>query len=339
MNLQQAGEFGIIRRIQKRFPSVKNIPVGIGDDAAALPASPGKYTLLTTDTLIEGVHFDLAYSSFAQTGYKAVSVNLSDIAAMGGVPLYFVVSLGLSDRFQISDLDRLYRGISKASQEAGITLVGGNTCRSEKQIFIGITLTGEIAKTEMCLRSGSEEGDAIYVTGTLGDASAGIDLLRKGCNRRSYRNLTRRHQCPQARLTEGRLLAKERIPSAMIDISDGLLADLNHIMQQSRMGAEIVLDKIPVSPSLLRYAKGTQCDPMKHALSGGEDYELLFSVPEKKVKKLNGLIEINLISATRIGTIISRKKGLVLRKADGTLQKIRPLGYDHFKNGKKHPSS
>lgn len=336
MRLEESGEFGFIRRIQKRFPSTSKIPLGIGDDAAAVRTSPQKYTLLTTDTLLEKTHFNRSYSSFFQIGYKAVAVNLSDIAAMGGAPRYFLVSLGVSDLTRISDLDQLYRGIEKASQEAGIHLVGGNTTRSKNHFFITLTLTGEISKKEMVCRSGAKEGDAIYVTGTLGNASAGLTLLKKKGNQKRYANLIPRYQCPQARVFEGRLLAKERIPSAMIDISDGLSGDLNHLIKQSQVGAELVLDQIPISSSLIRFSKQNKCDHMKYALFGGEDYELLFSVPEKKIRKLNKLLENNLIQATQIGRIIPKKRGLVIRKRDGTLQKIKPLGYDHFKSEKNN---
>lgn len=338
MNLQQIGEFGFIDRIQKRFSTPDTVPLGIGDDVAAVLPSPRKLTLLTTDTLQEAVHFDRSLSSFFQVGYKSVSVNISDIAAMGGEARYFLISLGLTDRMELADLDKLYRGIAKASREAGIFLVGGNTCRSEKHFFISITLLGEIAKKEMILRSGAKVGDALYVTGTLGDASAGLALLKKKENRRTFSRLIGRYQSPQARFCEGRFLAKKGIPSAMIDISDGLTADLVRLMRQSRVGAELRLDHIPLSKSLVRYTSQCGRDPLQFALNGGEDYELLFSVPEKKVRRLEGCVKNGLIQAVRIGTIVPIKTGLVIKNSDESRTKIEPKGYDHFKRRKVDPS-
>jgi len=331
MTLREAGEFGLIRRIQNQYASPTAVPLGIGDDAAAIASSSLNYTLLTTDTLVEHTHFECAFSDYLQLGYKALAVNLSDIAAMGGKPKYFLVSLGLRDSFRTHDIDRLYRGIAKASREAEAIMVGGNTTRSHKQAFIGITLIGEISKKEMVTRGGAKEGDALYVTGSLGDAAAGLSLLKKGLHKRKHAKMIARYQCPQARVLEGRLLGKEKIPSAMIDISDGLGADLNHILERSQVGAELLLDRIPISPALRGYAKECGIDPFAYALSGGEDYELLFSVPQKRIPKLEQLQRSGGIQVTRIGSIIEKRHGLRLRKGDGSLQRIKPGGYDHFK--------
>ncbi|MFQ5597861.1 MAG: thiamine-phosphate kinase [Nitrospiria bacterium] len=330
MNLQQAGEFNFIKRVQKRFPPTKGIPLGMGDDAAAVSSPAGKLTLLTTDTLVEHVHFERSFSSFAHIGYKALAVNLSDIAAMGGTPRYFLVSLGVSGQTEMSDMDQLYRGIAKGAKEAGVDLVGGNTALSENHFFLTITLVGEVSKNEVLCRSGANEGDALFVTGVLGDAAAGLSLLENkqpGADSK----LTGRYRRPRARVSEGRLLAKARIPSAMIDISDGLTADLAHLTKQSNVGAEIGVAAIPISRSLRRYSLQTGCDPLKFALYGGEDYELLFSVPPHKISKLKKYVQNGLIQAVQIGTIVSHKKGLVLRQAGGGAQKIKPSGYDHFR--------
>ncbi len=331
MGLQGIGEFGFIEQIQKRFSHPNDLVLlGIGDDAAAFIPTPQTFSLLTTDTLVEETHFRRAYSSFEQIGYKAVAVNLSDIASMGGVPRFFLTSLGLTDDIEATDLNKLYRGIAKGSKEAKIELIGGNTVRSEGFFFITITLMGEVSREEMIRRSGAKPGDLLYVTGTLGDADAGLNLLKSGGEGKNYTKLINRHHLPKARFREGRTLGKEGIPSAMIDLSDGLVGDLKHLMTQSRVGAELMLKQIPISPSLRRYTTQKNTDPVKHALFGGEDYELLFSVPPERLEKLEALKERRLIQATRIGTILAKREGLVLREKNGSIRKLDHKGYQHF---------
>lgn len=332
MNLSQIGEFGLIRRIQKQLPPpFSSIPLGIGDDAAAILPSSGKYLLITTDTLLESVHFDLAYSSYAEIGYKAAAVNLSDIAAMGGTPRYFLISLGLTDRQKVADLDRLYRGIGKGSGEAGIDLIGGNTARSNALFFISVTLVGEVPKKEMVTRGGARAGEALYVTGTPGDAAAGLEILKEGADPKGFSRLLSRHRAPRARWREGRLLAKNGWATAMIDLSDGLTADLGHLLEQSGAGAELDLSRIPLSFPLRRYALKMGSDPVRYALDGGEDYELLFSVPERKIPALESAVRRGVIDARRIGVIRKKKDGLTARGLDGRLTPITSAGYDHFK--------
>jgi len=330
MPMKGIGEFAFIERIQKRFPSSEKIPLGIGDDAAAIHVSPNQLTLLTTDTLVEKTHFDRTYCTFFQIGYKVVSVNLSDIAAMGGTPRYFLISLGLPLDIQINDLDALYRGIAKASREADIHLIGGNTTSTQGNFFISITLIGEVAPLQLIRRSGASEGDYLYVTGTLGDAAAGLKLLNSPDDTRTFSQLVQKQRCPQAQVKEGILLADQNIASAMIDISDGLTADLSHMMKQSHVGASLQLAKIPISPALKRFAKKTRVDPLNFALFGGEDYELLFAVPGKKVKKLEQLILNASIQAVQIGRVLSKQEGLIGQDEKGKRHKITPKGYDHL---------
>lgn len=335
MNLRQLGEFGLIDRIQKRFPPPASSVLGIGDDAAAILPSKKQHLLLTTDTLIEGVHFDPAFSTFQQVGYKSVMVNVSDIAAMGGAPRYILISLGLTDRQTVEAIDQLYKGIERASRETGLDLVGGNIAFSTGPFFISPTVVGEIPKKEMVTRAGAEEGDPLYVTGTLGDAAAGLALLKKGIDTKPFGRLTRRYRAPQARWREGRLLAKARIPSAMIDLSDGLSSDLGHLMERSGLGAEIDAARIPLSPRLRRAALQIGVDSIEYALNGGEDYELLFSVPERKLKKLERMIKNRLISAYRIGKMAPRRTGLMLVDPSGRRRSIAPGGWDHLKKGEE----
>ena len=329
MNLRQIGEFGLIRRIQKKFPArSSSIFLGLGDDAAAILPSPQKILLLTTDSLVEEVHFDLSFSTFFQVGYKAMAVNISDIAAMGGTPRFYLVSLGLTDQTP-QEIDRLYRGIQKGGKEAGAALIGGNTAHSKKTFFVSLTLLGEVPKKEMVTRGGGRPGDALYITGSVGDAAAGLEILQKGGG--AFQPLIRRYQAPPLRWREGRLLAERRIASAMIDLSDGLSSDLSHIMEQSGVGAELDLSALPLSSSLKRYALQTGNDPLKYALNGGGDYELLFSVPRKKVKVLDLLIQSGAVAARRIGALVHKKRGFTGRDPGGRIRKIEPGGYDHFR--------
>jgi len=335
MDLRQLGEFGLIDRIQKRFPPAPSTVLGIGDDAAAILSSNKQHLLLTTDTLIEGVHFDPTFSTFQEVGYKSVMVNVSDIAAMGGAPRYILISLGLTDRQTVEAIDQLYKGIERASREAGIDLIGGNIAFSTGPFFISPTVVGEIPKKEMVTRAGAGEGDHLYVTGTLGDAAAGLALLKKGIDTKPFGRLVRRYRAPQARWREGRLLAKARIPSAMIDLSDGLSSDLGHLMKQSGLGAVIEAAQLPLSNPLQRATLQTGVDPIEYALNGGEDYELLFSVPKSKIKKLQKMIENGLIGARRIGRMVPPRTGFRLIDSSGRSRAITPGGWDHLKKGDK----
>jgi thiamine-monophosphate kinase len=328
MDLQEIGEFGFIRRIKKKFSFSSTVPIGMGDDTAAILPSGNKYLLLTTDSLLESVHFDLSFSSFYQIGCKAVSVNVSDVAAMGGVPRYFLISLGLNKRVDVGDLDRFYRGIQKGARESGTELIGGNTAFSKGPFFISLTMVGEVPRKEVVKRSGAKVGDALYVTGTLGSAAAGLEILKKGISPKLFPQLVRQYQTPKARWREGRLLSKKAIASAMIDLSDGLAPDLSHLVEESGVGAELNLKDIPMIPSLRRYALQSGRKAVEYALRGGEDYELLFSVPQNKIRKLESCIQDRFIRATRIGTIT---EGGLTARIEGKLQRIEPQGYDHFK--------
>ena len=341
MQISEIGEFGLIHRIQKKWIDsgvAAPVLIGIGDDAAATRPTPGKALLLTTDILIEQVHFDRSFSTLFQVGYKAVSVNASDIAAMGGHPLYFLVSLGVSGAETVADIDQLYRGMRQASLPMNISLVGGNTTHSPR-LFVSLTLIGEAPPKEIITRSGGDHRDLLYVTGTLGDAAAGLEILQnrdrkrdvKAGNRRpDWPSLIRRHLVPRARLQEGRLLAKKKIPSAMIDLSDGLSSDLSHLANQSGVGAELDLENIPLSYSLRRYAKIMGVDPLSYALHGGEDYELLFSVPKRNKGKMDALINQGSIAARCIGRLVEKKSGLLVKDADGSVRPLKSKGYDHF---------
>jgi thiamine-monophosphate kinase len=275
---------------------------------------------------VEGVHFDLAFCSYFDLGRKAVAVNASDIAAMGGRPTHFLVSLGLTPRQGLPEIAALYRGMQR--QATDVALVGGNLSASPKTFWVSITMVGAVKNGTMVARAGAKAGDRLYVTGRLGDAAAGLSLLKRG-EGRAYPSLVRRWRTPDPRLAEGALLAEEGVASAMMDLSDGLSTDLLRLAEQSGVGVEIDLEQIPLSPSLRRFSRQTQTDPYPFALHGGEDYELLFAVPENRQKRLDRLIGQRKIEATPIGRCLPKKRGCLIRIGQNT-KPLVPQGYDHF---------
>ena len=327
MKLSELGEIGFLKKIEALLPlSDKSVLIGIGDDAAAVRVSKGKILLSTTDLLTDGIHFNLRYISCYNLGAKALLVNISDIAAMGGIPKYALIAIAVPDNIKVVELNELYRGIKKTASLYNVSIIGGDTSGSKNSLTINITLLGEAKQANIITRGGARPGDKIFVTGTLGDSSAGLELLKKG-KRKGF--LINRHIKPIPRLKEACFIAKNRLAASMIDISDGLSTDLNHICRMSRFGAVIYKEKIPVSAELknIRLKK----PPLHYALSGGEDYELLFTVNEKNVIKIYNAISKNRLSAAMIGEITERKKGILLVDSKGRQRPLLPAGFNHFK--------
>lgn len=343
MKISDLGEFGLIGRIQKLAPRKSSSTlIGIGDDAAALKISALHTLLITTDVLLEGVHFDLSYTDFFSLGWKSASVNLSDIAAMGGVPRYCLTALGIPAGIPVEQVTEFYRGFNALLKRHATELVGGDTCFSRGGLVISVTALGKGDPPRIVTRSGARPGDRIFVTGTLGESAAGLELLQRRnaeCGMRSKKfgilhpksgmqKLIARHLRPVPRVEWGRKLALSGCASAMIDLSDGLSSDLAHICEQSRVGADITADRIPLSPAL-RKMSGMLARPLlRYALSGGEDYELLFTVSPAKVKRLCSLK----LPVTEIGSITS---GATVSLVDprGRKKPLPPSGYDHFRKG------
>lgn len=339
MKISDLGEFGLIERIRRTAAhDAKRVKVGIGDDAAALALAPSSTLLATTDMLLEGVHFDLGTSDLASLGWKSAAVNLSDIAAMGGAPRFCLTGLGIPASLSAEDIAKLYRGMNACLKRYRTALAGGDTCRSRAGLVISVTLLGEAAKGGVVTRSGARPGDLLFVTGTLGDSAAGLELLRtrgKGhprLNRSGTRGarvqgtakrLIEKHLRPVPRVSEGLRLAG--IASAMIDVSDGLSSDLAHLCEESGVGAEVFADRVPLSKEL-RSVRGLLTWPaIEYALSGGEDYELLFTVPRAKLGRLRSMK----VGAAEIGRI-TRGRGVMLVE-NGRKAPLRPSGYDHFR--------
>jgi len=318
MRLSEIGEFGLINKIRRRCtPQRRDVLTGIGDDAAVV-GTGRKKMLITSDMMNEGIHFDLSYTTFYQLGYKFLAVNISDIFAMGGEPGYFIVNLGLPETILSQNIDDLYSGILKCAKKHGVAVVGGDTCASKSGLVLSGTLTGQGGK--IITRSGARVGDGIFITRSLGDSAMGLLLLRKRKKRvNSFHpadsgiKLMKRHLMP-----EPAPLKNTAGVTSMIDVSDGLLRDLSHICDESRTGAVIYKEKIPLSGGLISEAKKMKLDPFDLALKGGEDYALLFTA-KTTVKT----------GAIRIGEITGRGRFLI--DEDGRKTVLRPEGYEHFK--------
>lgn len=336
-------EFALIKALARRFARRSSQLVqGIGDDAAVIAAQAPVWWHVTTDLLAEGVHFDLRTASPESVGYRAAMANLSDIAAMGAVPRYLLISLAAPGTFTPAHIFALYEGLMQACRLHGVALIGGDTSASRAGVFVSITLIGTTASGQALLRRGARVGDHIYVTGTLGDSLAGLQLLTRGKSqgsaqppssplRKSHREfLIHRHLRPAARIGEGRWLNNARLATAAIDLSDGLSGDLRHICEESRVGAEIEVGMIPISAACSAYAESRRLRPIELALTGGEDYELLFTAPPTKHSTIERQARTRGYHVTRIGTIRPRRFGIRMKTADGTMRLIPITSYEHF---------
>ena len=298
-------ELTVIRDLKSRFKSRSdNVILGIGDDCAAVKPGSG-IMLYSTDTLTEGIHFLTSYMTFREIASKSVSTAVSDIAAMGGTPLYFLSTLGIPKCFPQNHTNELLAGFEESSGLYGIELIGGNISGSEK-LFIDITIIGEVDKDRLVSRKGAADGDILFVTGTLGDSAMGLELLKTGKGT-SDGFLENRHKQPTARTGAGKLLADNFTVSSMIDISDGFLIDLERITLESGLGADVYLDRLPLSEQY-RERKSLFNEPLSFALSGGEDYELLFTARPENVKKTEELMSGLGIQATDVGTVTGNNK-------------------------------
>lgn len=331
MDLSKIGEFGLINKLRhKTKKRSKTIKIGIGDDCAVISNSNCDL-LTTTDMLLEGVHFDLKYFSPELLGKKAVAVNLSDIAAMGGSPLYILISLGIPTSTRVEFVEKLYDGFESMAKKYNCNIIGGDVSNSISGLIISITVIGEAMKNVLIRRAGARVKDKIFVTGNLGDSAAGLEILKRYTPVKKNK-LIEKHLCPKPRLEEGQILAEKIGVSAMIDLSDGLASDLKRICEESKCGARIYLNKIPLSHGLRRLKKSINKNILDYALLGGEDYELLFTVKEKKVPQLQKQWKKIKIPITNIGEILDKKNGISIVFPDGREELLSKTGYDHFKN-------
>lgn len=303
---------------------------GIGDDCAVIRSSDDKAMLLTTDTLVEGIHFRREFSSPENLGRKTLAVNISDIAAMGGKPSCALLSLAVPAQTEAEFIEGLITGISSFAGESDIDLVGGDMSLSPERIIINLFLTGEAAADKIIYRSGAGPNQTVFVTGELGSAAAGLDILKRGISIEKYSSLKSAHVLPKPHLKEGEVLSSSGMATSLIDISDGLVADLGHICRESNVGAMIRQAELPISDVCLQYCEDFKLDPFDFALYGGEDYVLLGTVPEHSFYKLKDLMKSNGCSIYFIGKTTDNQ---VIRLQDekGEIIQADSDGYDHFK--------
>lgn len=341
-DISTLGEFGLINHLTSsiRFNHDHSI-LGAGDDAAIIK-NIGEVTLVSTDMLVEGVHFDLMYTPLKHLGYKCVVVNVSDILAMNALPTQMTVSLAISSKYSIEALDELYEGIKLACDMYKIDLVGGDTTSSPRGMTISITVLGQSKEDSVVKRSGAKKGDILCVTGDLGAAYLGLQILER------EKQIYLEHPGVQPELEASQYLIErqlkpeapqgavayfhknEIIPTSMIDVSDGLASEIIHICKASNVGAFIEEGKVPIHPDTERTAIEMNLDPITCALHGGEDYELLFTIDEKDLEKIRFMPEVFII-----GEITDTADGIKLHTTGGNMYDINAQGWNHFTGGKK----
>lgn len=337
MELERIGEFGLINRIKKKVTAEgEGVRLGIDDDAAAFEPTKGMVTLLTTDTFVEGIHFDPAYATAYQIGWKAMAANLSDIAAMGGIPRTAVVSVCLPDHTEVEWVEELYAGMNDLIDRFQGAIVGGDTSAARKDTVITIALAGEVESKRMITRAGAQKGDIICVTGDLGSSMGGLKVLRRkgGETEKSkerWSHLIEKHLLPLPRIHEARILVAETKVNAMIDISDGLASEIHHICELSKTGAKLYTEEIPIHPQTTDAAQEHDGSSQQYALYGGEDFELLFTLSPKNVGDIFDIIVNETgTQVSVIGAILEADQGIALVDEKGQQQPLSFSGYNHF---------
>lgn len=347
--ISKIGEFGLIEKI-KEIVCVsiddeevqKNLIKGISDDTAVYTASPGKHQLLTTDAMVEGIHFDLTFTSMQHLGWKSLVSNISDIAAMGGVPRYAVITLCIPQKISVEMVEDFYRGVVQVCKKYSCLVVGGDTTSATGNIVISISLTGEVDPEKIVYRNGANVGDLICVTGHLGGSHAGLKILLNEKNRylndtknftpniELYKLVIEKYLMPQPRLDISKILTQHIKVTSMIDISDGLASEVHHLCNNSEVGAEVWEHNIPVDSNTQRVAAEFSENIIDYALYGGEEYELLFTLTDSEFEKLEKLTS----DVSILGRIVEKSKGINIIRENGEREMLGAFGWDHFKKEK-----
>ncbi|HEX8034609.1 MAG TPA: thiamine-phosphate kinase [Ktedonobacterales bacterium] len=333
------GEFGLIARLTHGLESRPDVVLGVGDDAALLDVGSDMLLVATCDTQVEGRHFLANIATPQEIGHKTLAVNASDIAAMGAEPLWALISLLLPADISLDKLDGIYDGLRSLGERLGVAIVGGNVSGTNGPLTLDMTLLGRVARDHACRRSGGQPGDLLIVTGALGAAAAGLLAYTTERDAMPHESISQEVLerarialvAPMPRVAEGRALAATGVVSAMLDVSDGLTADLSHICAASGVGAVIDAEALPIDMAASTIAAAYGRDPLDLALSGGEEYELLFSVPSTGLDI--ALVAVRSVggSASVIGALTEARDGMQVRLRNGSLRPITPRGWDHLR--------
>lgn len=340
MRISSLGEFPLIHRVAQRLPAYRpDVRVGVGDDVAVLEQDEGTYLLATCDIQVEGVHFLRDRITPYQLGRKAAAINLSDIAAMGGEPLHFLVSLALPPDTEVAWVDALYDGLREEASRYGADIVGGNMAKIGGPIVVDLFLLGQVPREHLLLRSGARPGDEVWVTGFLGDSAAGLTLLLQPdlpVEEAVRGAVLAAHLTPTPRVREGQVIARRGQATAMIDLSDGLSSDIGHICEESRVGVRLWAERLPISPAARQVAGLAGKWAWQWALGGGEDYELCFTAPPGAGQELATAVrEATGTQVTQVGEILPEDAGRWLRLEDGSEVPLMGAGWDHFRPGEQ----
>jgi thiamine-monophosphate kinase len=335
MRIADLGEFPLIDRVAQIVDVERpDVIVGIGDDVAVLRGRGGEWILAKVDSQVEGVHFKREAISPHQLGRRALTINLSDIAAAGGRAEWALVSLALPTDTEVTWVDQFYQGMMEEGSRFGVAIVGGNMARLETAVFIDVFVLGHVRPEHLLLRSGAVPGDRVLVTGTLGDSTAGLSLLQDpalSIPSPEREMLLSRHFTPTPRLSEAGIIAGSGLATGMIDLSDGLSSDIGHICDRSHVGVRLWAERLPISQATRRVAELTGREPWHLALDGGEDYELCFTVPPDKAEDLIAAVEGDTgTPVTVVGEILASEGGRWLQVEDGRAAPLEAKGWQHF---------
>lgn len=324
-------ESQIISRLKDRARADERVLVGIGDDAAVIKGLGERDLLACCDLMVEGVHFRAEWGPPSLLGRKALAVNLSDIAAMGGVPKFAMVSVALPGKFSAEFIDEVFRGLFELADARGVSIVGGDTSSSPDSFFIDVSVIGECAGGKAITRGGANIGDSIYVSGSLGASALGLSLLEQGVrlsDESDFQDALLKHLKPEPRLSLGHAIGEAGLATAMIDISDGLSSDLWHLLDESKCGAVIHAGTIPIADCVRRSSsRALTTNPLQLALNSGEEYELLFTVTAENVAKLDEMSRSLVVPITRIGEIVAG--GELQLETGEKLESLPRSGYEH----------
>ncbi|MEK6288788.1 MAG: thiamine-phosphate kinase [Acidobacteriota bacterium] len=328
-------ESEIISRLRRLAGVGDEVAVGIGDDAAVVSLPGGRDLIACCDLMVEGVHFRTEWTTPRLLGRKALAVNLSDIAAMGGLPRFAMISIAIPHKCSSEFIDELFAGLFELADASGVSIIGGDTSSSRDSLFIDVSVIGECESGQAVTRRGAKTGDRIYVSGSLGASSLGLSLLEDGFRLEDLKDRSDarqqaifKHLAPEPRLKLGRALGEARLATSMIDISDGLSTDLWHVLDESDCGAIIHAEAIPIAECVRSVAAAEPgLDPLRLALNGGEEYELLFAVRPEYQQRAAELATVCGIEITAVGEIVAGR-GLQLER-EGSLEAVQPAGYEH----------